>query len=358
MSWYRSCSVLSDAIREEPRMKWYYGSTCISDAKDPWLTGFVPDNLGLSFEAVPACQHHRLGATESIRGWLDHLNHGRQIWQRAQRSREQCGILTCFAQLAVSVGLCKRLTLRRTPVIAWTFNVANLYMDFRRHLARKALERVDRFVVHSIEEVAACSRWLDFPEERFRFVPLQRPVWPITQMEDERQPFLLSLGSAKRDYRLLFSVVAELGYRTIVVAAKYAVEGLRIPQNVEIRSNLSFEDCLALEQRARVVAIPIANTTTASGQVTLVDAMMLGRPIVATACPGIRDYMTDGHEGILVNPGDHDALKAALQSLWEDRRLRSSLGTAARKRAMERYTDEAAGKVLGDVLREARHSHG
>jgi len=87
--------------------------------------------------------------------------------------------------------------------------------------------------------------------------------------------------------------------------------------------------------------------------VTLVDAMMLGRPIVATACPGMLDYMTDGREGILVPPGDHDALKAALQSLWEDERLRSSLGTAARKRAMDNYSDEAAGKVLGDVLREA-----
>jgi hypothetical protein len=70
-------------------------------------------------------------------------------------------------------------------------------MDFRRHLARIALERVDRFVVHSIEEIAACSRWLDFPEERFRFVPLQRPVWPITQMEDERQPFLSFTGFGK-----------------------------------------------------------------------------------------------------------------------------------------------------------------
>jgi len=210
--------------------------------------------------------------------------------------------------------------------------------------------------VHSTEEIAACSRWLDFPEERFRFVPLQRPVWPITRMEDERQPFLLSLGSAKRDYRLLFSVVAELGYRTIVVAAKYAVEKLRIPRNVEIMTDLDFEHCLALEQRARVVVIPIANTATASGQVTLVDAMMLGRPIVATACPGILDYMTDGREGTLVPPGDHDALKAALQSLWEDERLRSSSGIAARKRAMVNYSDEAAGKVLGDVLREARHA--
>jgi glycosyltransferase involved in cell wall biosynthesis len=67
--------------------------------------------------------------------------------------------------------------------------------------------------------------------------------------------------------------------------------------------------------------------------------------------------MSNGHEGILVNPGDHDALKAALQSLWENGRLRTSLGVAARKRAMDSYTDEAAGKVLGDVLREARHFH-
>ena len=78
-------------LQRDAAMKWYYASSCINDANDPWLTGFVPDKLDLSFEAVPACHHHSVGATQSIRTWRDHLNHGSQVGEGLRRHRKRVG---------------------------------------------------------------------------------------------------------------------------------------------------------------------------------------------------------------------------------------------------------------------------
>jgi len=104
------------------------------------------------------------------------------------------------------------------------------------------------------------------------------------------------MGTAQRDYRLLFGVLAELRYPTTIVAGAHAVAGLTVPPNVTVRSGLTPQQCFELSQRARLNVIPVANQTTASGQVTLLDAMMFARPAIITSCPASIDYVTHGKD--------------------------------------------------------------
>ena len=335
-------------------MNWFIAAPFIHDKADRWLTAFVPnDDAALSFHSIPADYvHDRSRKTTSLAAWRDYLRHGKALWNATHQTPGASGMLTCFPQLPITVGIRKRLALSEIPLVAWTFNLGKLYPGARRQLARVALPAVDRFIVHSLSEVAAYSDWLDLPEQRFQFVPLQRATRPITFREDQNHPFVLSMGSAQRDYRLLFAVLAELRYPAVVVAGQHAVAGLSIPPNVDIRFDLSIEQCYELVQRARISVIPVLNQKTASGQVTLLDAMMFARPVVVTACPASVDYVVDRHDALLVHHGDHDDMKAAIQSLWEDEALRQSIGCAARRAAIDRFSDEAVGRVMGTVLRE------
>ena len=61
----------------------------------------------------------------------------------------------------------------------------------------------------------------------------------------------------------------------------------------------------------------------------LVEAFCRGRGVVASDVGGIRDLVTNGHEGLLVPPGDAQALSDALVRLLSDRELAERFGAQA-----------------------------
>lgn len=68
----------------------------------------------------------------------------------------------------------------------------------------------------------------------------------------------------------------------------------------------------------------------------LLEAMALGRPVVATACHlGPRDLLGDGAHGLLVPPGDAEALAAGVERLLASEGLRREYGARARRRAAD-----------------------
>ena len=80
---------------------------------------------------------------------------------------------------------------------------------------------------------------------------------------------------------------------------------------------------------------------------SVIEAMLVGLPVVATAIRGPREQVLDGVTGILVPPRDVPALAAALARLAGDAALRRAMGEAGRARALSLY-DEAG--VIGRTL--------
>ncbi|MFN2390154.1 MAG: glycosyltransferase [Actinomycetota bacterium] len=88
--------------------------------------------------------------------------------------------------------------------------------------------------------------------------------------------------------------------------------------------------------------------------IALLEAMWLGKPVVATSVGGVPEVVTDGIDGCLVEPGDAGALATAIVRVLRDPRLATSLGerahaTAARwdirhaVRRMEQVYEELTG---------------
>ena len=333
-------------------MHWLLSSPFISEpAADTWLIPFVPGSRH-TFQTVPAPYNHdRSRRQTNLTQWKDYFSHTTSTWS-ANPKLSATGIITLFPQLALTVSLHKKITRRNTPLLAWTFNLGSLQGGAKKTMARFGLSTVDRFIVHSKREIKSYSEWLDLPADKFCFVPLQRPIEPISFSEDVVHPFVLSMGSARRDYQLFFEVMTDLAYPTVVVAGAQALEGLRVPSNVAVHNNLNIAQCHELAQKARINVVPIDNATTASGQVTLIESMMYARPTVATLSIGTEDYAENEKTALLVKAGDYDSMKFAIQSLWEDEQRRNNLGAAARKHVSEYLSDEAAGRTLSTVLDE------
>jgi glycosyltransferase involved in cell wall biosynthesis len=306
---------------------------------------------------VPALyEHDRSREVSSGRQWLDYLRHG---WQGFVQtfSKHPTGVVTTFPQLAVIVALLKKLSGRKNvPVIAWCFNLAQPYGGIKGKLARFCLPAVDLFVVHSRAEIAIYSDWLQLPRERFVFVPLSAEL-PAgdTWAEQNEEPYIVALGTANRDYALLVEAAGQLGYKTIIVAGPHATSHIQPPPCVSFRSGLTIEQCHQLALQSRINVIPIADVDAPSGQVTVIESMMRGVPLVATACAGTADYIADGVDGILVAPKDVPAMVGALRTIWEDAALRGRLSQRARQASLDKFSFPAAAARLTDLMNKLAH---
>jgi glycosyltransferase involved in cell wall biosynthesis len=65
----------------------------------------------------------------------------------------------------------------------------------------------------------------------------------------------------------------------------------------------------------------------------LLEAMAHGLPVITTPVGGIPDAVTDGVEGLLVQPGEKEQLARALEVMIEQGGMRQVLGRNARARA-------------------------
>lgn len=67
----------------------------------------------------------------------------------------------------------------------------------------------------------------------------------------------------------------------------------------------------------------------------IVESMMAGIPVITTNFRSIPDMITDGENGLLIDPGDSDGLVAAIRLLMADRQKAKQMGAANHARSAE-----------------------
>ncbi len=73
--------------------------------------------------------------------------------------------------------------------------------------------------------------------------------------------------------------------------------------------------------------------------ISLVEAAACGLPAIASRTGGIVDVVEDGSSGLLVRPGDPEALASGLRALAADARRRAEMGVRARGIALSRFDE-------------------
>ena len=101
-----------------------------------------------------------------------------------------------------------------------------------------------------------------------------------------------------------------------------------------ISGMLAKREIIQLLSHARVFACP--SVYEPLGIVNL-EAMACGAAVVASRVGGIPEVVADGETGLLVPPGDPDALAAALNALLRDRDRAAAMGARGRARAAAEF---------------------
>ena len=101
---------------------------------------------------------------------------------------------------------------------------------------------------------------------------------------------------------------------------------------------------MASWMRASIAVVPSV-WNEPMGQVAI-EAMVVGRAVVASSVGGLRDVIEPGATGLLVPPGDPGALAAALDSLLDDPEKRHRMGEMGRLRARQFEAAAVAPRVV------------
>jgi glycosyltransferase involved in cell wall biosynthesis len=116
---------------------------------------------------------------------------------------------------------------------------------------------------------------------------------------------------------------------------------LGVANRVVFRGKIPPNELQASYTRAAVCVLPSvldARGDTEGLGVVLLEAMHHGTPVIASRVGGIPDIVEDGESGLLVPPGDADALAAAVRRVRDDPALARRLGEAGRRRLREQFS--------------------
>ena len=265
---------------------------------------------------------------------------------------------------------------RRRPFVVGTVHSSRIRSEEDRDLIRRLTPRMDhlvavsRAIVRKLEdegrvgapisliyngvdlarysEQAACPTLLSEYQ-----IPAGAPIVGIVaRLEAEKgHPTLLEawpavLGAAP-DARLL--VVGEGSQRELLEAQASSL-GLLDGRSSSITFTGRRDDVPAVTAALDVAVLP--SYREAQG-LSILEAMALSRPVVASAVGGIPEMIDDGRTGILVPPHDPGALAAAIVKLIENPDLAARIGRAGHDLVHERFCVEQMVRAVETIYDEA-----
>lgn len=233
-----------------------------------------------------------------------------------------------------------------------------LRRDFRMLHGRIAVSRAARMYVQSYfpGRVVVIPNGIE-PE---RFGPT---VAPFPQYRDGR-PTILFVGrynDARKGFKYLTRALALVraqypDVRLLVVGRGQPKRYLRFIESHGLERNVEFAGFATSEDLPRYYASADLFCSPATGResfgLVVMEAMASGTPVVTTAIPGHQGILTNGVEGLMVEPASAQALAMALIRLLADRSLARAMGDAGRATAMQ-YSWAEVGKRVVEQYEQA-----
>jgi len=188
-----------------------------------------------------------------------------------------------------------------------------------------------------------------FPPRPFRPSPSPFQIVCVGRLAPVKGQHVLIAAMAalvqdRRDIRLRFA-----GDGPDRAALLLDVEGRGLSEHVSFEGNLNQDQLLDLYRESDAVVL----ASFAEGlPVVLMEAMAMEIPCVAPWVNGIPEIIAHETDGLLIPPGDSQALARAIGRLMDDAELRRSLGQNARLKILKKFDLRCNTEHLADVFRQ------
>lgn len=292
-----------------------------------------------------------------------------RLWRTIARFRPQ--IVHTHLQ---SANLYGRLAARLAgvPVIVCTEH--NVYRAKARRyvVVERALARVTDAIVAVSEQVRGfLSEQLGVAVEAIRMIPngVAMPAADPARVAALSERLDLPDGhvvvgtvaslTPKKGHAYLVEALALLAARDVPCTLVLAGDGPMRPAIEQLAERLGVSSRVRLLGEAERVAdvleltdIFVLPSLVEGMPLALLEAMRVGRAVVATRVGGVPELVRDGDNGVLVEPADAEALADAIAALAADPARRDHLGDRARATVERDYTEERYVDALAGLYRE------
>ena len=198
------------------------------------------------------------------------------------------------------------------------------------------IDRARMVVVPNLIDVERVRRsattTLDLPPRFFAYVGRLEPVKGLGVLAE----VLADILRAHPQVEAVFAGRADAPSRAMLAAG-----AADVADRIRVLDALSWPDTLGVMARAELIVLPALYETFPN---VALEAMALGRPVVASRINGLAEAVRDGETGRLVPPGDapalRDAVIAALAAPDELRRFGEAAGVAIERYEADRVIDE------------------
>lgn len=155
------------------------------------------------------------------------------------------------------------------------------------------------------------------------------------------------VAAARPDARLL--LVGDGPRRSEV---EQEVQRRCLSTHVQFLGRVAHENVVGLLAKAEVAVLchPAASAEIVETPLKLFEYMAAGKAIAAPRVPNMQRVLVEGVNGILFTPDDAEQLADVILKLLSDSRLRSVLGEAARRDAIEKYSWQRAVKEVETIM--------
>jgi len=172
-----------------------------------------------------------------------------------------------------------------------------------------------------------------------------RKEWKIS----EAVPLIGSIGRLVWEKGFEFLINAAPGVLRAVPDAKFLIVGegplkeqlIVKSEQLNVRDRIVFagfrNDIKEIIAALDLLVIP---SLSEGFPMVILEAMAMEKPIIASCINGIIEQITDGENGVLVSPKDHNALTKSILKLIQDKELSKKLGIAARKKVEQEFSVE------------------
>lgn len=227
-----------------------------------------------------------------------------------------------------------------------------LYHYLKFLFLRFSLSSVHCIMCSSKQEIEYYKSVLRLKNTKFRFVPLATNPKFIEIKPNFVGDYIISAGRTGRDYKTLLDAVKNLPLRLVLVTDYFNLTRKPLPKNVEVKHNIPLNELIGLTASAKFAVLPLQDLSISVGQSVLLEAMALGKAVIATRNASTIDYIADGETGILVNPGDSEEMKKAIMLLSEDPSKSAQIGARARVAIQGHYLVGEKIKRICSIIKE------
>jgi len=135
------------------------------------------------------------------------------------------------------------------------------------------------------------------------------------------------------------------GEEAYLTKLKSLIKDHGLEESVYLRGEVPYKDVLTSLHECDVFLFP---TLAEMMPRAVIEAMVIGKPVIASGVDGILDLIQNRKTGILVQPGNISELSSAVTELIENPNLAYDLGKAGQKYILEYCSPERVGREFRD----------